>query len=208
MMGVLWILLARIHFQALHNPGTQTIVHHHASHCMDQSPFWKPAFERLAQCNRLQTTGILAMPIVNLLIQAFTCDRNFISVDHHHEVAAEHMWGECRFMLATQNLRDLRCHATENLPLCIDDIPLRMQISGLGAICFHHCSLTTYFSGYSTRTRHSPCDGAADPGCVFSARCTIMLNSSRQRRFCPTSNSVPTILRTIPVRKASAVKSQ
>src|SRR5258708_8994413 len=63
-------------------------------------------------------------------------------------------------------------------------------------------------SGYVTRTRHSPCDGAAEPGCVFSARCTIAANSSRLNLLCPTSNSVPTILRTIPERKASAVKSQ
>src|SRR5947209_17871914 len=104
MMRVLWILLARVHLQALHNPGTQTIVHHHASHCMNQRTFWEPAFEGLAQCGRLQTPRILAMTIIHLLIQTFPCDRNFISVDHHHEVSTEHMWFECRFMLAPQNL--------------------------------------------------------------------------------------------------------
>src|SRR5579859_3394932 len=148
------------------------------------------------------------MMVVDLLIQAFAGDGDLVGVDDNYEVATIHVRRKGGFVFATQDLRDLRCYATQDLPLCIDDVPLRLQISGLGAICLHHCSFTPNISGYSTCTRHSPCGGAAEPGCVFSARCTISANSASERRCCPTRSNVPTILRTCPVRKASAVKSQ
>src|SRR3989442_222603 len=163
------------------------------------------------------------MTIIDFLIQALASHRNLISIDNHHIISTGKMWGKDRLVLAAQNLRDLRRQATQDLTLSIDDIPLRLQVSSLRTICFHHDVYTPihasefgswkalpipHSSGYSTRTRHSPCGGTAEPGCVLSARCTIAANSARLRRFCPTSSSVPTILRTIPVRKASAVKSQ
>ena len=57
--------------------------------------------------------------------------------------------------------------------------------------------------GYiNSATRHSPCGGAAEPGCVLSALLPqSAANSSRLIRFCPTSSSVPTILRTMPRKK-------
>src|SRR6266700_219998 len=48
------------------------------------------------------------------------------------------------FMFPAQDLRDLCCQATQNLPLGINNIPLGLQISGLSTICLHFCSLQTF----------------------------------------------------------------
>src|SRR5579884_1626003 len=78
--------------------------------------------------------------VVDLLIQALASDGNFARVNDHHKVTTGHMRCERWFMFAAQNLRDLGCQAAKNLSLSINDVPLRFQVSGLGAICLHHVS--------------------------------------------------------------------
>src|SRR5215472_2765645 len=78
------------------------------------------------------------MPIVNLLVQALASHRDFISIDYDHKVAARHVRRKHGFVLAAQDLRDLRCQASQNLSLSVNDVPLWVQIGGPGAICLLH----------------------------------------------------------------------
>src|SRR5437870_7851930 len=129
---------ASIDFQVGHNIRTEAIMHDHTPYRVLQCALRESALKCLTQRRLLQTTRILAMAIIDFLIQTPARDSNLPCIDDDHEISALEMWGKCWFMLATQNLRDLRCQATQDLTLCVDNIPFGVQISGFGAICLHH----------------------------------------------------------------------
>ena len=100
---------ASIHLQVGHNLRTETIMHDHATYSMLQSALRVFPFKGLAQRLLLQATWVLGVTIVDFLIQAIARHRNFVSIDYNHKITALQVWREGRFMLATQDLRDLRC---------------------------------------------------------------------------------------------------
>src|SRR6266567_7766435 len=134
----MWMIRTSIDLEVLHQVGTQAIVHDHTTNSMLQSAFGMFAGEGLPEGYLLQATGILRMAVVDLLIHAFAGYRDLISINHNYKVPTGKMWSEGRLMLTAQDLSDLRGQTTQNLSLGINNIPLGVQVSGLGAICLHH----------------------------------------------------------------------
>src|SRR6266566_4698736 len=92
----------------------------------------------LAQCLLFESSRILAMAIVDFLIQALARHSDLFGIDHDHEITTLEMWREGRFVFAAQDLRNLRCQAAQDLSLGVDDVPLWFQVSGLSTIGLHH----------------------------------------------------------------------
>src|SRR6266487_1530005 len=107
LLCLVWMRWASINLEVGHNIRPQAIMHHHALYRMLQSTFRIFSLQRLPQCGLLQTTWILAMAVIHLLIQALARDSDLVSVDHTHKITTLQVWCECRLMLPTQNLRNL-----------------------------------------------------------------------------------------------------
>ena len=82
-------------------------MHHHTTYRVLQCALWMFTFQGLAQGGLFQAARILAVAIVDLLIQTAARHRDLISVDYNHKIATRQMRREGWFMLAAQNLRDL-----------------------------------------------------------------------------------------------------
>src|SRR5579884_1047136 len=96
-----------IDFQTGHDARAQTVVHHHAAHRVFDGALWMLAFEYLAQCLLLQAAGVLAVTVVDLLIQPVARDGDLFCVNHDHKVTALQVRRKRWFVFAAQNLRDL-----------------------------------------------------------------------------------------------------
>ena len=66
--------------------------------------------------------------IVNRLIQFFAGQDDFRSIDDDDVIAGIHMGGIGGLVLATQNVRNLSGEATKHHAVCINDIPLALNV--------------------------------------------------------------------------------
>ena len=60
-------------------------------------------------------------------------------IDHDDEIAGINMWSIRGFMLTAKHTGNLRCQASDRLPIGIDDIPVPLHLAcfgGVGAQCF------------------------------------------------------------------------
>src|SRR5436305_6975450 len=97
---------ASIDFQVGHNIRTEAVMHDHTPYRVLQCALREPAPKCFTQRCLLQTARVLAMAIIDFLIQTSARDSNLLRVDDDHEISALEMWGKHWFMLAAQNLRD------------------------------------------------------------------------------------------------------
>src|SRR6266516_6188121 len=105
LLSLVWMLRTSINLQATHNLRSQAIMHHHTTHCMFQCTLWMFAFQCLAQGRLLQTTGILRVAIVDLLLHTSSRNSERLRIDHNHKIPAIHMGSERGLVLPTQEDR-------------------------------------------------------------------------------------------------------
>src|SRR6516165_7742124 len=77
------------------------------------------------------------MPVGALVLQLAAAERNLPGVHHDDEVAGVQVRREDRLVLAAQQRRYLAGQAAEHNVGGIDDVPLTLDVTGLGAESAH-----------------------------------------------------------------------
>src|SRR5436305_4510998 len=91
---------ARVNLEVRHDIGAQAIMHNHATYRVLQRALREPAFERLAQSLFLEAARILAVAIVDFLIQASAGHGNFFRVNYDHKISTLQVRRERRLVFA------------------------------------------------------------------------------------------------------------
>src|SRR5581483_170825 len=123
--------------------------------------------ELLAERAALEPARIAGVAVVPLLVELVARDLDLLRVHHDDEVTRVDVRRELRLALAAERVGDLRRETAESLPLGVDEIPLALDLSGLGAVGLHHEKGRT---GARRRrivanARSSPASNAAAPPC-------------------------------------------
>jgi hypothetical protein len=93
--------------------------------------------EQLGVRRRAQAARVARVAVGHLGLALVAGQRDLVGVDHDHEVARVDVRGVHRLVLATQERGSLGGEPAEHDVGRVDDVPLTLDVAGLGAVRAH-----------------------------------------------------------------------
>ena len=119
-----------VDFQLLRHLASKRSLRQHADNRMTNGALRLFSNQLTVLCF-LQSAGLSAVMVVNLLIQLFTGQNDFGSVHNDDIVTGIHIGGVNGLVLAAQDIRNLAGQTSEHHSLCIYDIPFTVDVCSL-----------------------------------------------------------------------------
>jgi hypothetical protein len=139
LLAIMRMAGAAIDMQVLHLRALQRAAGDHAFHRLFQHPFRMPGFQAGADRPALDAAGIAGVVVEHRLVQLVAGDLHLGGVDDDDVVAAIHVRGELRLVLATQPVGDDNGQTAQNDALGIDQDPGLLHLRRLdGGGGFQH----------------------------------------------------------------------
>ena len=85
----------------------------------------------------MDAAGVAGVPVEALVLKLVAAQGDLLGVHNDHEVARVHVWREDRLVLPAQQHRHLAGQAAEHDIGGVDDVPLTLDVTGLGAESAH-----------------------------------------------------------------------
>src|SRR6516162_5012048 len=131
------VLRPGIDLEMAHDAPSQRSARHHPLHRLHDDALGILAFEDRALAAFLEAARVAGIPAKEAVLPFVAGERYLLGIDDDDVVAAIHVRGVGRFVLAAQPIGDERGKAPQHQPFGVDQQPLLVQLGRLGGIGLH-----------------------------------------------------------------------
>src|SRR5262249_35163740 len=121
------VLGARVDLQFLEHRVAQRTFREHPFYGNLQRPGRETRLH-LGEGSRVHAAGVGAVPIIRLGLRLVSCDAKHRGVEHNYVVADIYVRGKLRLVLASQSASYFGGEPSEDLAVCVDQVPVTLYL--------------------------------------------------------------------------------